>query len=68
MIRAALAALALSGCAFEHVQVLPVINPTTYDATCCIAYVEFNRSTAGSLEVQKSATSWSVSTKLHFAF
>jgi hypothetical protein len=69
MIRAAVAALALSGCTVvEHVQVVPVINPTTYDASCCVAYVEINRSTTGSLEVQKSATRWSVSTKLHLKF
>jgi len=67
MIRAALLALALSGCA-DRVIVLPVINPTTYDASCCVAYWEISKSTAGSLEVQKSATSWSVSTKLHFKF
>jgi hypothetical protein len=69
MIRAAVAALALSGCSVvEHVQVLPVINPTTYDVSCCVAYVELNRSTSGSLEVQKSAANWSVSTKLRFKF
>lgn len=69
MIRAALAALVLSGCTLaSHVQVLPAINPTTYDASCCVAYVELNRSAAGSLEVQKTVKTWSISTKLHLQF
>jgi pimeloyl-ACP methyl ester carboxylesterase len=37
MNRAALLALALSGCA-DRIVVLPVINPTTYDASYCIAH------------------------------
>lgn len=64
MIRAALCLL-LSGCG---VVVVPVINPTTYDASCCVAYWALNKSTSGSLEVQKSATSWSVNSKLHLKF
>ncbi len=51
-----------------QVVVLPVVNPTTYDASCCVAYVELNRSTTGSLEMQKTAKTWSISTKLHFQF
>jgi hypothetical protein len=67
MIRVALLALALSGCA-DGIVVLPVINPATYDASCCVAYWEMGKSTSGSLEVQKTAKAWSISTKLHLQF
>lgn len=65
MIRIALCLL-LGGCV--PIVVLPVVNPTTYDASCCIAYWALNKSTSGSVEVQKSATSWSVNSKLHLKF
>jgi hypothetical protein len=69
MIRAALAALALSGCTIvEHVQLLPVVNPTTDDASCCVAFFELSRSTSGSIEVHKSPVAWSVSAKVHHQF
>ena len=66
MIRALLCLL-LGGCT-TGVVVLPVVSPVTDDTSCCVAYWQLSKSTAGSLEVQKSATSWSVGTKLHFAF
>lgn len=54
MIRAALAACALSGCTvIAHVQVLPVINPETDDVSCCVAYTEWPPSTQLSLSVKK---------------
>jgi hypothetical protein len=69
VIRVAVASLALSGCAVAgHVQFLPVVNPTTYDASCCVAYVELDKNTGASLEVQKTSTTWSISTNLHFKF
>jgi hypothetical protein len=65
----AMAFLALAGCAVvERVQVLPVVNPATYDASCCVAFFEIGKGTAGSFEVQKSPTNWSVSAKIHHAF
>jgi len=66
MIRLALCLL-LGGCT-TGVVVLPVVNPTTDDTSCCVAYWQLSKSTAGSLEVQKSATSWSISSKLHIKF
>jgi hypothetical protein len=66
LIRIALCLL-LGGCT-TGVVVLPVVNPTTYDASCCIAYWALSKSTSGSLEVQKSATTWSVNSKLHIKF
>jgi hypothetical protein len=63
----ALLCLLLGGCT-TGVVVLPVVNPTTDDASCCIAYWQLSKSTAGSLEVQKSATTWSVNSKLHIKF
>jgi hypothetical protein len=68
MIRAAFAALALSGCTvITHVQVLPTVDQT-FNVGCCIAYWELSRSTSGSVEVQKSPTAWSVSAKVHRKF
>ena len=69
MIRVALAALLLGGCTvIEHVQVLPTVNPNTYDVSCCIVYWELSKSTSGSLEMQKSPTTWSVSAKVRTKF
>lgn len=64
--RAALAALVLAGC--TNVQVLPTINPTTYDVSCCVAYAEIPSSTRLSVTVKKSNTSFSVkaSARWHF--
>jgi hypothetical protein len=69
MIRAALAlALSLSGCTvIEHVQVLPTVGQG-FNVGCCVAYWELSRSTSGSVEVQKSPTTWSVSAKVHHKF
>lgn len=64
MIRAALAALALSGC----VQILPTLDKQDQPTGCCIAYWEISRSTSGSIEVQKSPTHWSISTKFRTKF
>lgn len=45
----------LSGCTVvEHVQVLPVINPNTYDVSCCVAYAEIPPGTQLSLSVTHS--------------
>lgn len=52
MIRLALACAALAGC--THVQVLPTINPTTDDVSCCVAYAEIPPSTRLSLSVTKN--------------
>ncbi|WP_322069985.1 hypothetical protein [Paraburkholderia bannensis] len=69
MIRAALAALALSGCALvEHVQVLPTINPDTHDVSCCVAYAEIPPSTRASVTVKKSNTSFSVKAGVRWRF
>jgi len=59
--------LLLGGCT-TGVVVLPVVSPVTEDTSCCVAYWKLSKSTAGSLEVQKSATSWSISSKLHVKF
>jgi hypothetical protein len=53
----------LSGC----VQVLPTVDQS-FDVGCCIALVEISKSTNGSIEVQKSPTTWSVSAKVHHKF
>lgn len=66
MIRIALCLL-LGGCS-TGVVILPVVNPATDDASCCVAYWALNKSTSGSLEVQKSDTAWSVNSKLHIKF
>jgi hypothetical protein len=63
VIRLAILALLLSGC----VQVLPTVDQS-FDVGCCIALVEINKSTNGSIEVQKSPTTWSVSAKVHHKF
>ncbi|WP_070108608.1 hypothetical protein [Burkholderia plantarii] len=45
----------LSGCtAIEHVQVLPVVNPNSYDVSCCVAYTEIPPSTRLSLTATHS--------------
>ncbi|CAB3784185.1 hypothetical protein [Pararobbsia alpina] len=55
MIRVALAALLLSGCAVvEHAQVLPTLGPDA-ELGCCVLLVEPNRSTSLSLAVNKGA-------------
>jgi hypothetical protein len=69
MIRVALLALALSGCAvIEHVQILPTVNPMTYEVSCCVAYVEVDKATSGSLEVEKGAKDIKVSAKVRHSF
>ena len=58
MIRAALAAIVLTGCTtVEHLQVLPIVNPNTYDVSCCVAYAEIPPSTQLSLSVTHSDAS-----------
>jgi hypothetical protein len=45
----------LAGCTvIEHVQILPIFNPTTDDVSCCVAYAEIPPSTRLSLSVSKS--------------
>ncbi len=54
MIRAALFALALSGCTFvEHTQVLPIIDRNN-DVSCCAAYVEIPPDTRLTASVEKA--------------
>lgn len=68
MIRAALCLL-LGGCTvIEHVQVLPNINPTTYDVSCCAVYAEIPPSTRLSVTVKKSNTSFSVKAGARWRF
>jgi hypothetical protein len=62
MIRIALCLL-LGGC----VQVLPTIDQSM-NVGCCIALIELSKTTNGSIEVQKSPTTWSVSTKVRTKF
>ena len=50
---ALLAALLASCTVIEHVQVLPIVNPSTYDVSCCIAYAEIPPSTHFSVTVKK---------------
>lgn len=66
MIRAALAAFVLTGC--THVQVLPIVNPTTYDVSCCVAYAEIPPSTRLSVTVKKSNTSFSLKAGARWRF
>lgn len=69
MIRAALAALTLSGCTvIEHVQVLPVVNPDTLDVSCCVAYAEIPPSTRVSVTVKKNNTSFSIKAGARWQF
>lgn len=64
-----LALLPMAGCGIvDHVQVLPVINPTTYDASCCVAFFELGKGTNGSIEVQKTLAHLSLSAKVHHDF
>lgn len=63
MIRLAPLVLLLSGC----VQVLLTVDPS-FDVGCCIALVELGKSTNGTIEVQKSPTTWFVSAKVHHKF
>ncbi|PXW23426.1 hypothetical protein [Paraburkholderia caballeronis] len=52
---AAAFAVALAGCTvIEHVQVLPIINPNTYDVSCCVAYAEIPPSTQLNLSITHS--------------
>jgi len=45
----------LCGCTvIEHVQVLPIVNPNTYDVSCCVAYAEVPPSTRLSLQATHS--------------
>jgi hypothetical protein len=62
MIRIALCLL-LGGC----VQVLPAVDQSM-SVGCCIALIELSKTTNGSIEVQKSPTTWSVSAKVHRKF
>lgn len=69
MIRAVLVMLALSGCTvIEHVQVLPQINPDTYDLSCCVVYAEIPPSTRVSVTVKKSNTSFSIKAGARWQF
>lgn len=53
-VNGALLTALLAGCTVvEHVQVLPIVNPTTYDVSCCVAYAEIPPSTHLSLTVKK---------------
>ncbi|WP_321904368.1 hypothetical protein [Paraburkholderia tropica] len=57
----ALLAAMLASCSIvEHVQVLPTVNPTTYDVSCCVAYAEIPPSTHLSLTVKKADSGVSV--------
>jgi hypothetical protein len=45
----------LAGCTvIGHVQILPIINPSTEDVSCCVAYAEIPPSTRLTLSVSKS--------------
>ncbi|MGF6937804.1 hypothetical protein OKW41_006966 [Paraburkholderia sp. UCT70] len=69
MIRSALAACALAGCTvLEHVQVLPIVNPNTYEISCCVAYAEIPPSTRASVTVKKSNTSFSIKASARWRF
>jgi len=65
MIRIALLCLLLSGCG---VIVLPVANQMTNQLSCCEAYWRLSNSTSGSIEFQKSVTTWSIVSKFHHTF
>jgi len=52
MIRMAFGVLTLAGC--THVQVLPIVNPNTYDVSCCVAYAEIPPRTQLSLSITHS--------------
>lgn len=61
MIRAlaGLLVASLAGCSAIEVtqlQLLPVVNPLTYDASCCVAYVEIPPSTQISFSVIHSGS------------
>ncbi|MEK6420039.1 MAG: hypothetical protein V4801_10560 [Burkholderia gladioli] len=52
---AACAPALVSGCTLvQHVQVLPTVNPTTYDVSCCVAYAEIPPSTRLSFSITRS--------------
>ncbi|MBN3813278.1 hypothetical protein [Paraburkholderia sp. Ac-20347] len=57
---ALLAALLTSCSIIEHVQVLPTVNPTTYDVSCCVVYAEIPPSTHLSITMKKANTGTTV--------
>ncbi len=46
--------VAACGSARARVEVLPVVNPNTFDVSCCVAYVEVPPSTQVSVQVTHS--------------
>lgn len=63
MIRAALLALLLSGCI-----VLPVVDQRTDAVSCCLAVVEVNKTTDGTLQITKPAETLQVKIGARFKF
>lgn len=52
---AALLGASLTGCTIlHHMQLLPIVNPNTYDVSCCVVYAEIPPSTQLSLTVTHS--------------
>lgn len=37
-----------------HMQILPIVNPNTYDVSCCVAYAEVPPSTRLSVQATHS--------------
>lgn len=51
----ALLAASLTGCTIlDRAQLLPIVNPNTYDVSCCVAYAEIPPATQLSLTVTHS--------------
>jgi hypothetical protein len=66
VIRASALAFFLSGC--TAVQVLPIVNPTTDDVSCCVVYAEIPPSTRASISVTKSNAGAKVKLGTKFRF
>jgi hypothetical protein len=67
MIRIALAALALSGCALERVQVLPSFNSSN-EIGCCVVAAEIPPSTSLMVAVTKATQGTDVKLGAKFRF
>jgi hypothetical protein len=49
---ALIGALSLAGCGTARVEVLPVVDASNYDVSCCVFYMQVPPSTTASAKVQ----------------
>lgn len=69
MLRGLFGVFMLSGCTLvQHVQVLPIVNTTTYDVNCCVVYAEIPPSTRASISVTKNTSGVKVKASVKWRF